>query len=242
MIIYSKSKSIQCPTSEAGSRLRLHHGAFDSYSQRCHQTTRSLQHQRQVDDRKSSEVISFPGTIPRQHQTESHGQRTSPPPGSFPRQLQTETFGILSTGVSTADTVRRTTIYRNGHEHKYANPCSSTAHQPASSVRDLPAVYRPMDSATTTTPLSNPAPHQGCPASYTFVATGQTFKFNNLRPAIASWLEDAAATQQKIWRCCKNWTVSTLARPACLPRTLRSRLSMPPRRHHLAALQALTER
>ena len=31
MIICNPSKSIQCPTSEAGSRLRLNHGTIDSY-------------------------------------------------------------------------------------------------------------------------------------------------------------------------------------------------------------------
>ena len=66
MIVYSKSKFIQCPTPEAGSRLRLNHGAIDSYGQRRHQTTRNRQHQRHVDDRKSSEVISLFGTPPQQ--------------------------------------------------------------------------------------------------------------------------------------------------------------------------------
>ena len=35
-------------------------------------------------------VISLPGTFPRQRQTETHGQRTSPSLGSFLRQRQTK--------------------------------------------------------------------------------------------------------------------------------------------------------
>ena len=66
-------------------------------------------------------VMSLPGTIPRQRQTETHGQRSSPHPGSIPRQRQTETFGNRTIGDSTTDTVRRTTVYDNGHKHKYAN-------------------------------------------------------------------------------------------------------------------------
>ena len=51
-------------------------------------------------------VISLPGSFPRQRQTETHGQRTSPSPGSFLRQRQTEIFGYQFSGDSVVDTVR----------------------------------------------------------------------------------------------------------------------------------------
>jgi hypothetical protein len=66
-------------------------------------------------------VVSLPGTIPQQHQTDTHGQRTLPPPGSIPRQRQTETFGHQAIGNTTTNTVKRTIVYENGHTHKYAN-------------------------------------------------------------------------------------------------------------------------
>ena len=66
-------------------------------------------------------VMSLPGTIPQQRQTETHGQQTLPPPGSFPRQCQTETFGQQAIDHPTTDTVKRTIVYDNGLMHKYAN-------------------------------------------------------------------------------------------------------------------------
>ena len=65
-------------------------------------------------------VISLSGSFPRQRQMETHGQRTSPFPWSFLRQLQTETSRDQSSGDSFVDTVRRTTVYDNGHKRKYA--------------------------------------------------------------------------------------------------------------------------
>ena len=66
-------------------------------------------------------VMSSPGTIPRQRQTETQGHRTLKTPGTIPRQRQTETLGHQIIGNLTTDTVKQTTIYNNRNPHKYAN-------------------------------------------------------------------------------------------------------------------------
>ena len=92
---------------EAELRLRPSHGAVDSRSSAARQPAASHNYD-----------LQYPGTFPRQCQTETHGHRTLTSPGSFLRQRQTETLGHQAAGNLT---VKQTIVYDNRHKHKYAN-------------------------------------------------------------------------------------------------------------------------